>query len=565
MLMNKTPLLSVTNLAIAFRKESGFESVIKNISYTLQHNEILGIVGESGSGKSVSSLAIMGLLPTGISKITNGEIVFDSKNIADLSPKEMRSLRGKEIAMIFQEPMSSLNPSLKCGYQVQEILLQHTNLSKSASRTETLSLFEKVKLPDPEVIFDKYPHEISGGQKQRVMIAMAVACKPKLLIADEPTTALDVTVQKEIIQLLKDIQQQTDMSIIFISHDLSLVSEIAQRVLVMYKGEIVEQGLSQNVFHHPEHIYTKALISSRPSLDVRLKRLPTIQDYLKNEVHAEVVNDHDRMLNHEKLYAQAPLLEVINVEKEYLSSAGLFGKRSGFKAVNDVSFKLYEGETLGLVGESGCGKSTLGNAILQLDKATAGKILYRGQDITKLGGSEIKKLRKEIQIIFQDPYSSLNPRIPVGRAIMEPMQVHGLYKNDTERKAKTIEILERVGLGAEYFNRYPHEFSGGQRQRIGIARTIALQPKLIVCDESVSALDISVQAQVLNLLNELKENFGFTYIFISHDLAVVKYMSDQVIVMNKGKIEEMADADVLYANPQREYTRKLIDAIPKGS
>ena len=565
MLMNKTPLLSVTNLAIAFRKESGFESVIKNISYTLQHNEILGIVGESGSGKSVSSLAIMGLLPTGISKITNGEIVFDSKNIADLSPKQMRSLRGKEIAMIFQEPMSSLNPSLKCGYQVQEILLQHTNLSKSASRTETLSLFEKVKLPDPEVIFDKYPHEISGGQKQRVMIAMAVACKPKLLIADEPTTALDVTVQKEIIQLLKDIQQQTDMSIIFISHDLSLVSEIAQRVLVMYKGEIVEQGLSQNVFHHPEHIYTKALISSRPSLDVRLKRLPTIQDYLKNEVHAEVVNNHDRMLNHEKLYAQAPLLEVINLEKEYLSSAGLFGKRSGFKAVNDVSFKLYEGETLGLVGESGCGKSTLGNAILQLDKATAGKILYRGQDITKLGGSEIKKLRKEIQIIFQDPYSSLNPRIPVGRAIMEPMQVHGLYKNDTERKAKTIEILERVGLGAEYFNRYPHEFSGGQRQRIGIARTIALQPKLIVCDESVSALDISVQAQVLNLLNELKENFGFTYIFISHDLAVVKYMSDQVIVMNKGKIEEMADADVLYANPQREYTRKLIDAIPKGS
>ena len=565
MIMNKTPLLSVTNLEIAFRKEAGFEAVIKNISYTLQHNEILGIVGESGSGKSVSSLAIMGLLPVGISKITQGEIVFDNKNIGNLSARELRDLRGKQIAMIFQEPMSSLNPSLKCGYQVQEILLQHTDMSKTASRKETLSLFEKVKLPDPQLIFDKYPHEISGGQKQRVMIAMAIACKPKLLIADEPTTALDVTVQKDIIQLLKDIQAETGMSIIFISHDLSLVSEIAQRVLVMYKGEIVEQGLSDTVFHHPEHIYTKALISSRPSLDVRLKRLPTIQDYLKNEVHPEVISNEDRIRNHEKLYAQSPLLEVINVEKEYISSAGIFGKKSGFKAVNDVSFKLYEGETLGLVGESGCGKSTLGNAILQLERATAGQILYRGQDITQLNGSEIKKLRKEIQIIFQDPYSSLNPRIPVGKAIMEPMKVHGLYKNDTERKAKTIEILERVGLGEEYFSRYPHEFSGGQRQRIGIARTIALQPKLIVCDESVSALDISVQAQVLNLLNELKENFGFTYIFISHDLAVVKYMSDQVVVMNKGKIEEMADADELYAHPTKEYTKKLINAIPKGS
>lgn len=563
--MNKAPLLSVTNLEIAFKKEGNFTPVIKSISYTLEHNEILGIVGESGSGKSVSSLAIMGLLPMGISKITAGEIVFDSRKINNLSHKEMRDLRGKEIAIIFQEPMSSLNPSLKCGYQVQEILLQHTTMSKANSKEETLLLFEKVKLPDPKIIFDKYPHEISGGQKQRVMIAMAIACKPKLLIADEPTTALDVTVQKDIIQLLKDIQQETGMSIIFISHDLSLVSEIAKRVLVMYKGEIVEQGYSETVFHYPEHIYTKALISSRPSLDVRLKRLPTIQDYLKNEVHSEIISSQERISNHEKLYSQAPILEVINVEKEYISSAGLFGKRSGFKAVNDVSFKLYEGETLGLVGESGCGKSTLGNAILQLDKATAGQIVYRGQDITKLSRSEIKKLRKEIQIIFQDPYSSLNPRIPVGRAIMEPMQVHGLYKNDKDRKAKTIEILERVGLGEEYFGRYPHEFSGGQRQRIGIARTIALQPKLIVCDESVSALDISVQAQVLNLLNELKENFGFTYIFISHDLAVVKYMSDQVLVMNKGRIEEIADADELYANPKKEYTKKLINAIPKGS
>ena len=559
------PLLSIQNLEISFKKEGIYTAVIKNISYDLRHNEILGIVGESGSGKSVSSLAIMGLLPANISKISAGEIVFDSKNVGHLNEKELQQLRGNQIAMIFQEPMSSLNPSLKCGFQVQEILLQHTGLSTAETRTETLSLFEKVKLPNPEIVFDKYPHEISGGQKQRVMIAMAIACKPQLLIADEPTTALDVTVQKEIILLLKDIQQETGMSIIFISHDLSLVSEIAHRVLVMYQGEIVEQGEVKQIFIKPAHNYTKALIASRPSLDFRLKRLPTIQDFLDDTINSEVVTQEDRGRFHDKLYSQTPILEVVNVEKEYFSTAGFFGKKSGFKAVNDVSFKLYEGETLGLVGESGCGKSTLGNAILQLDKATSGQILYRGQDITKLGNAAIKKLRKEIQIIFQDPYSSLNPRIPIGKAIMEPMKVHGLHKNDKERKAKTIEILERVGLGAEYFNRYPHEFSGGQRQRIGIARTIALQPKLIVCDESVSALDISVQAQVLNLLNELKENFGFTYIFISHDLAVVKYMSDQVLVMNQGRIEEIADADALYASPQKEYTKMLIDAIPKGS
>jgi peptide/nickel transport system ATP-binding protein len=369
-------------------------------------------------------------------------------------------------------------------------------------------------------------------------------------------------VQKEIILLLKELQEETGMSILFISHDLSLVSEIANRVLVMYRGEIVEQGNAKDIFENPVNTYTKALISSRPSLNVRLERLPTIQDYLAGTVNPTEVTPQQRLQNQEILYCKPPLLEVINVEKEYVSSAGLFGKNTAFKAVNDVSFKLYEGETLGLVGESGCGKSTLGNAILQLDKATAGKIVYRGKDLTKLSGKEIRTLRKEIQIIFQDPYSSLNPRITVGKAIMEPMQVHKLHANDKERRAKTIEILNRVGLGEEHFNRYPHEFSGGQRQRIGIARTIALQPKLIVCDESVSALDISVQAQVLNLLNELKDNFGFTYIFISHDLAVVKYMSDQVLVMNKGKIEEINEADALYAHPQKEYTKKLIAAIP---
>lgn len=563
--MEKQQLLKIKDLEISFKKEGEFKAIINKISYALNSNEILGIVGESGSGKSVSSLAIMGLLPKNISKISNGEILFEGKNIASLSKKEIQNLRGNEISMIFQEPMSSLNPSLKCGFQVEEMLLQHTKLSKKETKSEVLALFEKVKLPNPEKIYASYPHEISGGQKQRVMIAMAIACKPKILIADEPTTALDVTVQKEIIQLLKDIQKETGMSIIFISHDLALVSEIANRVLVMYKGEIVEQGEAMEVFHNPQHVYTKALISSRPSLDVRLKRLPTIKDYLENTVNKEIVTSEEREKLHKKLYNQVPILEVRNVEKEYFSTAGLFGKKTGFKAVNDVSFKIYEGETVGLVGESGCGKSTLGNAILQLDKATAGQIFYRGVDIMKLQKDDIRSLRKEIQIIFQDPYSSLNPRIPVGKAIMEPMKVHNLYKNDAERKVKTIEILERVGLGEEFFNRYPHEFSGGQRQRIGIARTIALQPKLIVCDESVSALDISVQAQVLNLLNELKENFGFTYIFISHDLAVVKYMSDQVLVMNKGKIEELADADVLYENPQKEYTKKLIAAIPKGN
>jgi len=556
------PLLHVDHVTISAKKEGQWNAIVKDSSFVLNQNEILGIVGESGSGKSVTSLAIMGLLPKGILEITSGKINFDGKDISALSQKDLRNLRGNAIAMIFQEPMSSLNPSLKCGFQVEEILKEHTQLSQKDIKATVLALFEKVKLPNPDKIYNRYPHEISGGQKQRVMIAMAIACKPKILIADEPTTALDVTVQKEIILLLKELQQETGMSILFISHDLSLVSEIANRVLVMYRGEIVEQGNAQDIFNNPTNTYTKALISSRPSLSVRLERLPTIQDYLAGTVNPTEVTPQQRRQRLDALYSQLPLLEVINVEKEYVSSAGLFGKNVTFKAVNDVSFKLYEGETLGLVGESGCGKSTLGNAILQLDKVTAGKILYRGKDLTKLSAKDIRTLRKEIQIIFQDPYSSLNPRITVGKAIMEPMQVHKLYANDKERREKTIEILNRVGLGEEHFNRYPHEFSGGQRQRIGIARTIALQPKLIVCDESVSALDISVQAQVLNLLNELKENFGFTYIFISHDLAVVKYMSDQVLVMNKGKIEEINEADALYAHPEKEYTKKLIAAIP---
>ncbi|PKQ45692.1 ABC transporter ATP-binding protein [Confluentibacter flavum] len=558
--MEKTSILSVENLSISF----GINEVIHNMFYNLFENEILGIVGESGSGKSVSSLAILGLLPKNISKITSGSIMYENNDLTTLSSKSFQTIRGKKIAMIFQEPMSSLNPSMTCGKQVQEILLQHENLSKLQAKQETLSLFEQVKLPDPNRVYEAYPHEISGGQKQRVMIAMSIACKPDILIADEPTTALDVTVQKNIIELLKELQAKTKMSIIFITHDLALISEIANRVLVMYKGEIVEQGTVSDIFKAPQHTYTKALINSRPSLKTRLKVLPTIQDYLNNSVSKDIITSEQRKQNHETLYSKPPLLEVINVEKEYVSKSGWFTKPKSFKAVDNVSFKLFEGETLGLVGESGCGKSTLGNAILQLDKATAGKILYKGIDITKLSKTDTRNLRKDIQIIFQDPYSSLNPRIPVGEAIMEPMKVHQLYNSDKERKEKVIDILNRVGLSEDYYNRYPHEFSGGQRQRIGIARTIALQPKLIVCDESVSALDISVQAQVLNLLNELKATFGFTYIFISHDLAVVKYMSDQLLVMNQGHIEELDDADMIYNHPKKEYTKKLIHAIPKG-
>ncbi|EAQ39592.1 ABC transporter, ATP-binding protein [Dokdonia sp. MED134] len=561
--MQSQELLSVKQLHLSFRQQGEVNEVIHGISFDLYRNEILAIVGESGSGKSVSSLAILGLLPKKHTHI-EGLISFNGQSLTTLSEKDFQTIRGNEISMIFQEPMSSLNPSMRCGDQVAEILRRHTTLSRKRIKDEVLALFEKVKLPTVSKIYEAYPHEISGGQKQRVMIAMAIACKPKILIADEPTTALDVTVQKEIILLLKQLQQETEMSVIFISHDLSLVSDIADRVLVMYKGDIVETAEAQQLFKSPQHQYTKALLSARPSLDERLKKLPTIQDYLDNKTLSQVETADERFAHLKELYEQPPLLEVHNVEKTYFSNSGIFTKAEGFKAVDDVTFKIYEGETLGLVGESGCGKSTLGNAILQLDRATAGHILYKGTDITRLRGKALRSLRKEVQIIFQDPFASLNPRLTVGQAIIEPMEVHKLYASTKERKERVMQLLERVGLEKEHYNRYPHEFSGGQRQRIGIARTIAVNPKLIVCDESVSALDISVQAQVLNLLNELKKDFGFTYIFISHDLAVVKYMSDQLVVMNNGKIEEIGDADAIYKNPIKAYTKRLIGAIPKG-
>ena len=562
--MIQTPVLSIQNLSVAFKSNTGLNEVLHGISYDLFANEILGIVGESGSGKSVASLAIMGLLPAKKSVIGSGEIVFKNEDILNYSQTQLEGLRGQKIAMIFQEPMSALNPSMSCGTQVEEILLQHTSISQKAAKEEVIRLFNDVKIPTPNETFNKYPHEISGGQQQRVMIAMAIACKPDILIADEPTTALDVTVQKDIIALLKSLQKESKMSVIFISHDLALVSEIADRILVMYKGEIVESGDTKSVFKTPKEDYTKALIGARPTLKSRLKQLPTISDFLSDTISDTVITKSARTEKHKKIYSQAPLLEVINLEKTYFSKASFFGTKTAFKAVDNVSFKVFSGETMGLVGESGCGKSTLGKAILQLDKATAGTLKYKGNDITNLNKKELRSLRKEIQIIFQDPYASLNPRLTVGKAIMEPMKVHKLFSSDAERKAKTIEILEKVGLEASHFDRYPHEFSGGQRQRIGIARTIAVEPKLIICDESVSALDISVQAQVLNLLNALKEDYGFTYIFISHDLAVVKFMSDQLMVMNKGQIEELGEADAIYESPQKAYTKALIAAIPKG-
>lgn len=561
--MENTALLSVQDLAISFGKKEKSIEILHKISFEVLENEVLGIVGESGSGKSVTSLAIMGLLPKKQTDLS-GTILFEEKNLLDTIEKDYRKIRGKEIAMIFQEPMSALNPSLKCGFQVSEILRIHLKMSASEARKETISLFEKVKLPRPNEIFNSYPHQISGGQMQRVMIAMAIACQPKLLIADEPTTALDVTVQKEIISLLKAIQQETKMAMLFISHDLGLVSEIADRVVVMYKGDIVEKGTTTEIFKTPKAEYTKALLASRPSMNMRLAKLPTITSIADKSFEPREVKAVERAKRHKQIYTQHPILEITDLEKQYFSNVGFFAKKEIVKAVDGVSFSVFEGETLGLVGESGCGKSTLGRTILQLEKATSGSIKYKGKELTKLSKAEIRNLRKEIQIIFQDPYSSLNPRLMIGQALMEPMEVHGLAKTKKERKEQVLSLLLKVGLDESYFYRYPHELSGGQRQRVGIARTIAMEPKLVICDESVSALDISVQAQVLNLLNELKNDFGFTYIFISHDLAVVKYMADQLLVMNKGKIEELGDADEIYANPQTEYSKKLIEAIPKG-
>ena len=582
--MSKT-LLEFNNLVTVFHTEGTTVKAVNDISFTLNKGETVGIVGESGSGKSVTSLSAMRLIPSPPGKISGGEIIFHKKNgekvdLLKASEEEMRSYRGNDIAMIFQEPMTSLNPVFTCGDQVLEAIMLHQKIDKNQAKKLTIDLFKKVQLPDPERIYSTYPHQISGGQKQRVMIAMAMSCEPSVLIADEPTTALDVTVQKTILQLMQNLQKEQDMGIMFITHDLGVIAELADKVVVMYKGKIVEQGNVWDIFTDPKHPYTKGLLACRPPLEKRYSFLPTVSDFMKidesgniidNNVSVDdftkklVVSDKERKEKQKKLFAKEPVLRLQNLKTYFPIRNGFFGGISNYvKAVNDVTFDVYPGETLGLVGESGCGKTTIGRTILRLEEPTEGSMIYKSQDIAKMNADELRSFRKEVQIIFQDPYSSLNPRMTIGNAIMEPMQVHNILNSDEERKEKVKELLTKVSLDPSHFYRYPHEFSGGQRQRIGIARALAVNPKFIICDESVSALDVSVQAQVLNLLNDLKEEFGLTYIFISHDLSVVKYMSDRMVVMQEGKIEEMGDADQIYNTPKTEYTKRLIDAIPEG-
>ena len=559
------PLLSIKNLSIDFHTESSITNALKNISIEINSGEVVALVGESGSGKSITALSILQLLPSPPAKYTSGEIIFtEENNSIDLlkrSRHEMQNIRGNKIAMIFQEPMTSLNPVLTCGSQIQEALIQHKKINKREAKKQTLEWFDKVKLPTPSNMYDRYPHQLSGGQKQRVMIAMAMCCEPSLLICDEPTTALDVTVQKTILQLLKELQQQSNMGIIFITHDLGVVAEIADRAVVMYKGEIVEQNSVKEIFFNPQHAYTKALLACRPVNHERGKRLPIVSDFME----VSTTEKKQETPTEKKGSSTDNVLKIENLSVWFPTKKSIFGKTLTYtKAVDDVSFDLYKGETLGLVGESGCGKTTLGRTLLRLIEPTSGKIIYNGVDLTAKKRDEIRALRKEMQIIFQDPYSSLNPRITIGSAIAEPLKVHGINSTEKQRRNKVADLLEKVDLKAEHFNRYPHEFSGGQRQRIVIARALALNPSFIICDESVSALDVSVQAQVLNLLNDLKKEFGFTIIFISHDLSVVRYISDRIMVMNKGKIEETGAADSVYFNPQSDYTKRLIASIPKG-
>lgn len=574
-LASTQPLLEVKGLKIGFRSAQGHTLAVKGIRFGIGRGKTLGIVGESGSGKSVTALSVMGLLPAHAAEVTAESLQYTGPSgspvqLDKLTAKALRALRGKDIAMIFQEPMTSLNPVMRCGRQVAEILHAHGSYSKAEVKARVLQLFQEVKLPRPEHIFTSWPHQLSGGQKQRVMIAMAMACNPSLLIADEPTTALDVTVQKTILALMKELQQKYDTSILFITHDLGLIRQMADEVLVMHDGTIVEQGPMDQVFSNPVHPYTRGLLACRPRMDSRPLRLPTVKDYLDNESNIQIsrnqpvlITSEDRQKAHEILYARQPLLRVENLCTWFPVKRDILGRPLSFvKAVDGVRFNVYPGETLGLVGESGSGKTTLGRSMIGLIPWHSGEVYYNDEALSRLNAQDWRLMRRRMQIIFQDPFSSLNPRLTAGEAIQEPMRIHKLYPDATIRKQKTLELMDRVGLADAHYHRYPHEFSGGQRQRIGIARALAVAPEFIVCDESVSALDVSVQAQVLNLLNELKEAFGLTYVFISHDLSVVRYMSDRIMVMKDGQIVEEGEADALCATPGEDYTRQLIDAIP---
>lgn len=568
--INESPLLKVENLEVSFKSESKqWIKTVKGISFSIPKNKTVALVGESGSGKSVTSLAVMGLLPKGQSQISEqSQIRFEDKDLLNLSVAELRNICGKDIAMIFQEPMSSLNPVFTVGDQIAEVLRIHLGMGRKQARSRVLELLKEVGIPSPDTKIDAYPSQLSGGQQQRVMIAMAIACEPKLLIADEPTTALDVTIQKQIIDLLESLRQRREMSMLFITHDLALVGEIADEVIVMRHGEIRESGDAQQVLEQPNDVYTRALLHCRPQLSSRPYRLPVISDFMKQE-NGQLIEAINLSTSHLQersrgLTGDEPIiLDVQNLKKSFYSRKGLWG-RDEFQAVKDVSFKLAKGKTLGLVGESGSGKTTIGLLLMRLHEATGGQAFIDGKDILAMSEKEFALYQRKIQIIFQNPYASLNPRFTIGQILLEPMRIHAIGQNDQERKKITLELLERVSLPVEAYDRYPHEFSGGQRQRIAIARCLTLKPEILICDESVSALDVSVQAQVLNLLQDLQDEFGLSYIFISHDLSVVKYISDQVMVMNHGEVVEIANSDELYLNPQHEYTQKLLKAIPQG-
>jgi peptide/nickel transport system ATP-binding protein len=554
-------LLKVEHLTIDVKHEKGVTRLLHDISFEIKKGETLGIVGESGSGKSITSLSILRLLQDDKSIVTSGSItLFNDKEeeILSADKKELRALRGKVISMIFQEPMTALNPVLSCGEQIKEAILAHENISGSDAQMKVIELLKKVQISEPEQKYHSYPHQLSGGQKQRIMIAMAIANKPSLLIADEPTTALDVTVQAEILALLKSLMQEYGMAMIFISHDLGIVGDITDRLCVMYKGKIVEEGVTKQLLKHPQHPYTQALLACRPVNNMNAERLPVIKDFM-----GDGIAPYHPVIKEKKEPENEVLVKVEKLCKFYPKKGGLFTSNNEiFKAVDNVSFEIKKGETLGLVGESGCGKTTLSRCLLMLVKPTSGNILYKGNDIVSYNAGQLRKLRKQVQIIFQDPYSSLNPRITIGDAIAEPIKVHHIFPKQKDRENKVMQLLNKVGLSNEYYYRYPHELSGGQRQRICIARALAVEPEFIICDESVSALDVSVQAQVLNLLNDLKDEMGLTYLFISHDLSVVRYMSDRIMVMRSGIIEETGTPDEIFFHSKSLYTQKLLNAIP---